>query len=105
MTTALISHRGVGKIALLKHLEILFFWREDAILSDLDFEIENSTGWSIASISTIEASTAVAKGPSAKVYVSSAAKRASNSLTIHGGGKRRTVTNPAHRRWLRGVRS
>jgi len=104
MTTALISHRGVGKIALLKHLEILFFWREDAILSDLDFEIENSTGWSIASISTIEASTA-AKGPSAKVYVSSAAKRASNSLTIHGGGKRRTVTNPAHRRWLRGVRS
>jgi hypothetical protein len=41
MITALIGHRGVGKTALLKRPEILFSRREDVILSDLDFEIEN----------------------------------------------------------------
>jgi shikimate kinase len=49
MITALIGHRGVGKTALLKRLEILFSRREDVILSDLDFEIENRAGRSIAS--------------------------------------------------------
>jgi shikimate kinase len=49
MITALIGHRGVGKTALLKRPEILFSRREDVILSDLDFEIENRAGRSIAS--------------------------------------------------------
>jgi shikimate kinase len=46
----MIGHRGVGKTALLKRLEILFSRREDVMLSDLDFEIENRAGRSIASI-------------------------------------------------------
>ena len=50
MITALIGHRGVEKTALLKRLEILFSRREDVILSDLDFEIKNRAGRSIASI-------------------------------------------------------
>lgn len=50
MITALIGDCGVGKTALLKRLEILFSRREDVILSDLDFEIENRAGRSIASI-------------------------------------------------------
>jgi len=49
MITALIGHRGVGKTKLLKRPEILFSRREDVILSDLDFEIENRAGRSIAS--------------------------------------------------------
>jgi hypothetical protein len=49
MITALIGHRGVGKTKLLKRPEILFCRREDVILSDLDFEIENRAGRSIAS--------------------------------------------------------
>jgi len=49
MITALIGHRGVGKTKLPKRPEILFSRREDVILSDLDFEIENRAGRSIAS--------------------------------------------------------